>query len=199
MNAAGQIVLTRAVPDWSPFVDAAETTRLRDAGVETLHAVTGLIEFPLFTNGLPQDKLYLYSVEGPKLSTLARLLTRFEAWVPEMTALKRLADFPESPFAASCILSPLGRPASRTGWGAFRISGYVTQGEDPNVFPAIFYEVSLDTAGGTTVFLPTSSPRHYEHIDLETASLRDLQAAPIWGFEEEPFGLTEDTEKEDVS
>lgn len=191
MNATGQMVITKGVQDFSHLMEESDVERLRDAGVFDVHEVVGIMEFPLFDEGLPEDRMYLFSVDGPKTSTVSRMMTRLENWAPDMTLIKRIADFPESSLAASLVLSPLGRNASRPGWGAFRISGYLTQGETPALFSGIFYELSLDVSGDATTFFPTSSPRHYDVTDLAAASASELQRAAIWGYEEDAFSISE--------
>lgn len=193
MNATGQLLIGPALTPWEGLTDA-EVTRLMEAGTTALHPVVGLIEFPLFIDGLPKDRLYLYSVEGPKLSTLTRLMARSERWAPEITTGKRLADFPESALAMALTLGPSGRTASRAGWGSFVVSGCLAQGDDPALFQGIFYEISLDASAETCVILPTSTARHYAAGDLAQASTAEARKMEIWGFEEDPFPLLGATE-----
>lgn len=193
MNAAGQLIIGPPLVPWEGLSED-EVSRLMDAGTVAIHPVAGLIEFPLFIDGLPKDRLYLYSVEGPKLSTLTRLMARSERWAADVTCFMRLADFPESALAMSLALGPSGRAASREGWGSFTISGCLAQGEDHAMFAGIFYEISLDVSAETCVILPTSTLRHYEAGDLSQATVEDARRMRIWGFEEDPFPLTGDTE-----
>ncbi len=190
MNATGQLVLGPALPAWGAHFSEQGAAAMEEAGVEDLHEVRGFFEIPLFAGHALTDRLYLYSVVGPKLSTIARFVPRFEDGNAELkTVLTRLGASPENGLAMSLRLMPMTMGVSRPGWGAFRVEGFLTQTEDPAMFAGVFYEVALDLTGQTAAFLPTASERHYAAGDLSEMGAKGAAKHKIWGYLPEPFAI----------
>lgn len=193
MNAAGQLVVSHPLADWGALLSGEQAAMIREAGAESLHAVAGLLEVPEFSTGPVGPGAYLYSVEGPRVSAVARLMMRLEkVGAAEDELLARLSSFPESAVAAVLGFFPIAHArASREGWSLMGFRGFLTQAEDPSLFAGVFYEAVLDFHGDTCVFLPTATPRHYEEGDLAEMGVVRAMSAPIWGYARQGFRLTE--------
>lgn len=193
MNAAGQLVVSQPIKEWGSLLTVEQAAMIREAGAESLHAVAGLLEIPEFSTGPMGPGAYLYSVEGPRVSAVARLMMRLEkVGAAEEEVLARLSNFPESAVAAAIAFFPISHArASREGWTLMGFRGFLTQAEDPSLFAGVFYEAVLDFHGDTCVFLPTATPRHYEEGDLAEMGVVRAMGAPIWGYGRKGFRLTE--------
>lgn len=193
MNATGQMVVSQPLAQWDTLLTGKQALMLREAGAESLHVIAGLVEVPEFSSGPLGPGAYLYSVEGPRISAVARLMMRLEKTDgSEQALLVRLADFPESAVAAVIGFFPVPHArVSRDGWTLMGFRGFLTQAEDPSLFAGVFYETVLDFHGDTCVFLPTATPRHYEQGDLTEIGVDGAMSAPIWGYGREGFRLTE--------
>lgn len=186
------MIVSSPLSDWQKILPVHAQEDLHNAGVKRIHQVAGLIESPPGDADFISNQLYVYSVEGPKLSAISRLIVRPEIFGNEtQQMLERLGSVPESAVIGTFSFFDIPHAkASRKGWSLKGFNGFITQTDDPNLFKGIFYEISMDTQAATCVFLPSSDDRHYMDGKLSQMSLRDAGASPIWGFEERPITLT---------